>query len=295
MVLFPHDDRIIATTGEGGYVRWMDDQTIGAGSRAEGLRYVQEIAHSLARIHLTPNVAKSRVMSLAEARRYFHLDINKMLDRARKFPFDTLSKRRKLRANIRIIWNKAYRFEDHGEWEKILKQLYLLAGLAESKMFRRRALKDLLNYPQLAWRIADYMRWTGSTDQFVSFLTRVWNSAEQVYSDVNVAISEGLLQLEASGGSAALLRRIGTGLLRGTQIPRVGRWECATIAPLIIMRFGDKRSLPLLKSLTCKKADDAPAGLVRSAAAIYASYGKKEFSTIRRWSLGKGQINSQTW
>ncbi len=37
MVLFPHDDEMVKLVGEENYVRWMDDQNMGVGSRAEGL------------------------------------------------------------------------------------------------------------------------------------------------------------------------------------------------------------------------------------------------------------------
>ncbi|MGH7432811.1 MAG: RNA-directed DNA polymerase [Candidatus Methylomirabilales bacterium] len=80
--LFPHDDRIVRAIGEEAYVRWMDDQTMGVASRASGLRLLAELGDSLGRLHLTPNSLKTRLLSLSEARRHFHLDINQMIDRA---------------------------------------------------------------------------------------------------------------------------------------------------------------------------------------------------------------------
>ena len=58
----------------------MDDQNIGVDSRAQGLRVLARVGESLADLHLTPNAGKSRLLTLSEARRHFHLDLNDELD-----------------------------------------------------------------------------------------------------------------------------------------------------------------------------------------------------------------------
>ena len=60
MVLLVHDTRMVAAAGEDAYVRWMDDQTFGAMSKADGLRILSAVGRSLARLHLTPNAGKSK-------------------------------------------------------------------------------------------------------------------------------------------------------------------------------------------------------------------------------------------
>ena len=82
MTLFSHDDTMVGLVGEDNYVRWMDDQNLGVPSKAVGLRALSEVGKSLARLHLSPNSKKSRILTLSEARRHFHLDLNGMLDRA---------------------------------------------------------------------------------------------------------------------------------------------------------------------------------------------------------------------
>lgn len=86
MVLFPHDDRMVACVTEGAYVRWMDDQNFGASSYAAGLNILKQCGDSLARLHLTPNTAKSQIMTLAEASRHFHFDVNAALDAVEQMP-----------------------------------------------------------------------------------------------------------------------------------------------------------------------------------------------------------------
>lgn len=67
LVLFPHDDRMTKVVGEGAYIRWMDDQNFGVASYAEGLNVLRQCGDSLARLHLTPNAGKSRILSLEQA------------------------------------------------------------------------------------------------------------------------------------------------------------------------------------------------------------------------------------
>ena len=239
MVLFPHDDRMVVAAGENAYVRWMDDQNFGATSRADGLRILVQVGRSLARLHLTPNAAKSRLLSLKEARRHFHLDLNHMLDQAEGRKRNTNRQRRELRRELSSIWATAKRYEGQGEWEKILKRLYLLAAGAESRMLRRRAYVDLIRYPELAPRLADYMRWTGSAAEYIAFSQRAWTDAEQVYEDVNVILMEKLLLLETNARQSAEVRRIGSGLLSGKIKLRVGGEPCGSVAPLLVLRFGD--------------------------------------------------------
>ena len=79
LVLFPHDSHVVNLVGEDAYVRWMDDQVIGVSSYTHGLKTLSEVGRSLARLHLTPNTKKSRILKLSEARRHFHLDLNRLL------------------------------------------------------------------------------------------------------------------------------------------------------------------------------------------------------------------------
>jgi hypothetical protein len=281
MVLFPHDNRMVAAAGEEAYVRWMDDQNFGAASRAGGLRILTQVGKSLARLHLTPNTAKSKLLSLKEARRHFHLDLNHMLDRAQARKADTTRHRRELRRELSRIWAASKQHEGKGEWEKILR-LYLLAGRAQSRMLRGRAYVDLIRYPELAARLADYVRWTGSATEYIALSRRAWNDAEQVYEDVNVTLFERLLLLETDANQSAEIRRIGSELLSGKMKLQVGGELCAAVAPLLLLRFGDRRSRPSLRRCFDGTRDKASERTVRSAAIVYASYGIDEFREVRR-------------
>jgi len=257
IVLFSHDYRMVDQYGEDAYVRWMDDQNIGVNSRAEGLGCLDYVQRSLLNAHLTPNSKKSRVLSLAQARRHFHLDINELLDRAEKLPARTKREKRALGNTINKVWSKAKMHEGHGEWDKILKRIYRLAGKASARRFRNRALRDILASPDSTQRISDYIRCTGSGREHLVFVEKVINHREQLYASVNLALIEGLLRLEVTGEDAKRIRQFSTKLLNGdAQVKGMkGYEECASIAPLLLLRFGDRRSLPTFESCLHRKFD----------------------------------------
>lgn len=277
MVLFPHDDRMAQHVGVGAYVRWMDDQNFGVGSYAEGLNILQKCGESLARLHLTPNAAKTRILSLTEASRHFHFDMNAELDVIDKMPQGTAAERRVLRQVLGKVWRKYRKFEKSGgEWGKVLKRVYRFAGIARARFLRHRALPDILKEPTLTDRIADYMRVTGSADQYVKFVLQVWRHPEQVYPDVNQVLAEGLLKIEATAAEARTIRAIASGLLAGKyNIP--GRQRCAALAPLLILRYGDRRSLPLLKRLVNRLENVQHPAIAKAVVAVYVSFGDSEY------------------
>jgi hypothetical protein len=276
IVLFPHDDRMVQRFGEEVYVRWMDDQNFGAKSYANGLNILKQCGDSLARLHLTPNVAKSRILSLKEASRHFHFDINAELDVINKMPNKMEVDRRAIRRELRRVWGDYSRFDGKGEWGKVLKRFYQLAGVSGARFLRRRAMRDILKEPTLAGRVADYMRVTGSAGQYVDFFQRVWKHKEQVYSDVNQVLAEGLLKVEPSTDEARTIRSIASKLLtRNESVP--GWQRCGALAPLLILRFGDRRSLPLLKRLVRKPEEISHHAIGKAVVAVYASYGPTHY------------------
>jgi hypothetical protein len=283
LVLFSHDDTMVALVGEENYVRWMDDQNLGVPSRAVGLRVLSKLGSSLAKLHLSPNAKKSRILTLSEGRRHFHLDLNAMLDKAETISKNvkTREQRSRLSKQLRQIWSRARQYENVGEFEKVLRRLYRLAGFARRRFLRQRALRDVLAAPGLAERVCDYMRCSGTATEYLRWAEGLMQHEEQIYPDVNVALTDGLLRLEPNKYESGRIRSIASALLSGKLSAAVAP-ECRALAPLLVLRYSDKRSLPLLKrSFDGEKA--TPLGpLLRAAALVYSSYGDKEFSEVRR-------------
>lgn len=283
LCLFVHDDAMTDLVGEDNYVRWMDDQNFGVDSVASGLRVLSAVGKSLAGLHLSPNTKKSRILNLSDARRHFHLDLNEMLDNADLAEKNARTKTdwRAVSKQIRSIWSTGKQFEGIGEFDKILKRIYRLAGTARLRFLRRRALQDVLANPTLVDWVSDYMRCSGTTGEYLTWVDRVTSHAEQIYPDVNIALVESLLRLEANQQESARIRNLAASFLLGKN-RMVGVPDCKALAPLVLLRFGDKRSLPLLLRCFGDQTSSPAAHVLRAGAIVYASFGKAEFWTVRR-------------
>lgn len=280
MLLYTHDDRMVDHLGESAYVRWMDDQNLGVESKHAALVALRMLDDSLRKLHLVPNGGKTRILSISEARRYFHLATNGSLDEADQMPVDSDGKKRRLGKKIREAWTVALADEGIGQWDKVLKRFYRLAALARMRYWRRRARRDLMKYPGSVKNIADYMHCTGSVPEFLAFFESVHTDPEQVYEDINLRLVEALLRLEPDAKQTSSIRAIGSSLLAGETMI-VGRELCAHVAPLLILRYGDRRSLPLLRRIFTDDVDKHLPQVVRASALVYASYGLDEYRAVR--------------
>jgi hypothetical protein len=281
LLLFAHDRRIVKLVGPQAYVRWMDDQVIGVNSEAQGLRVLSAIQDSLANLYLTPNAKKSVVLSLAEAKIHFHLDTNADLDALEARVAARSAPRLTLVRELARTWRLAMRNEDKGQWEQIQKRIYKLAGLTKGRFLRRRAISDLLQNPGLAERISSYMRCSGSAAEYLRFTNSVVAHRQQIHQDVPLLLFESLLRMETRGFTARRVLQIAGRVLN--EVLSGERAELfAAPACLLILRFGGRRDLSLLRPCFRDRRKALPSGLIRAAATVYAGEGKKEFNDVRR-------------
>jgi len=182
---------------------------------------------------------------------------------------------------LRRIWARAQKHDGIGEFEKVLKRLYRLAGVARARFLRRRAIGDILTNPGLADRIADYMRVSGSAAEYLLFSDKVKGHPEQVYPDVDLALTEGLLRVEGDRFIGRLVRATATRLLSGNQSPPQA-YMSRMLSPLLLLRFGDRRSLPLLARCFDEEKSSSPMPLLRASAIVFASHGEHEFTQVRK-------------
>lgn len=282
ITLFTHDDAMVRLVGEANYVRWMDDQNFGVSSKAAGLRVLSQVGASLAKLHLCPNARKSKILTLGDARRHFHLDLNLMLDKADIASKNaaTSRKRAELASQVKKIWSHARRHDGLGEFGKVLIRLYRLAGFSGSRILRKRALRDVLDCPELIDRVCAYIRRSGTASEYLKWAESLMQHDEQVYPDINVGLVESLLRLEPSKSAAAAIRTIAVKFLtEKSKLP--GASECRALAPLLLLRFADRRSLAALKQCF-DDSEIVSAPVLRSAAVVYSSYGDSEFGAVRR-------------
>ncbi|MDE2822265.1 MAG: RNA-directed DNA polymerase [Chloroflexota bacterium] len=280
VLLFTHDQRMIAHAGEEAYVRWMDDQTIGVSSYAAGLQALAECGESLSTLNLTPNTAKSRILSSEEVARHFFFDANQELDDIQDALSSSGAAEETIRAWLREAWARhSQQDTDRGEWSKVLRRFYLLAGRCRQRFLLDRSLEDVLQRPTLADRISDYVRVVGRPGEYLEFFLSVCGDARQVYPDVTRALGEGLLRVEEEGQEAARIRKTAFAVLTGGE--DVGRLsDCGPVAPLLVLRFGDRRAMPRLRRYVRDTSVAENPELDKAVAVVYASYGPDQLRDV---------------
>lgn len=281
VLLFSHDRRMVDLVGKDAYIRWMDDQLIGASSRAEGLKIVSTVSASLANLYLTANAKKTKVLSLKEAAIHFHLDTNSLLDFQEISIKAHAKRRRSLVRELMKVWRFALEHENEGEWEKIQKRVYRLAGLTKARFLRKNSVRDIINTPTLAERVADYMRCSGTSAEYLSFIRKVLRHSEHFHQDVELLLTESLLRLEVRGARARSILRLATNVVGEVGDGR-RHIAFAGAACLLILRFGDRRSGSHLRRCFSERTNPKPPQLIRAAAITYSTYGRKEFGEVRR-------------
>jgi hypothetical protein len=104
---------------------------------------------------------------------------------------------------------------------------------------------------------------------------------EQTHEDVELVLLESLLRLEARGARARLITKLGIKALK--EITESQRsFIFAGPACLLILRFGDKRSKSNLSRCFRERTRTRPPHLIRASAISYATYGRNEFTEVKR-------------
>ncbi|MYA07538.1 MAG: RNA-directed DNA polymerase [Holophagales bacterium] len=280
VVLYPHDERMAESVGEEAYVRWMDDQTIGVDSYAAAVKALGTCGLSLSRLHLTPNAGKTKILSLRELAVHFHLEANEDLDDFQDLLDESKNDRPSLGNRLTVLWRRHRSGEENGgEWSKVLARFYLMAGVCRRDFLLDRATEDILRQPTLARRTGDYFRVLRPAGEYLEFVLSVCTDERQIHSDVSRVLVEGLLKVEPSREDALRLREFASQLLAGCY-RFIGWKECAAIAPLLILRFGDKRSRPRLKARMGQLEAYSDPAIGKAISVVYASYGEREYTEV---------------
>jgi hypothetical protein len=178
-------------------------------------------------------------------------------------------------------WRIASRNKDQGEWEKIQKRYYRLAGLTKAKFLRARAARDLLDTPTLTERIADYMRCSGSVNEYLRFVRRILAHKEQVHEDVEFILIESLLRLEVKGTQARALSKFGLEVLEDVVALRKNSFF-ASPACLLALRFGGRSIRARVLRFFRERRMAKHSQLIRASAIVYSTYGPSEFREVRK-------------
>jgi len=195
--LFEHDRSVNQTLSSSGgqrYVRWMDDQNIGAESLTDARKIINLLTRSLQRQRLTLNAGKTLFLSPPEVVIHFHLDTNSALDewneRWRRARYSPVAKARK---ELLEIWQSALLNESQGNWDKILKRFYAYVVPANAAFLDVRAYDDVVAHPAIAPRIFMSFVKRGRVKPLLDVFAQYVGDNESMFEATEAAFFDALL------------------------------------------------------------------------------------------------------
>jgi hypothetical protein len=224
--LFEHDQNVLMALGaaaEDRYVRWMDDQNIGALSLTDARRIVNHLTRSLQKQRLTLNAGKTKFLTPDMVITEFHLDANEELsawhDSWKKKGF---APKNTARSELHVIWRKAKRHAGKGHWDKLLKRFYAFAVPCGSNLFDRYALESLVEYPAIAPRIFSSLTQRGRVTTLIKVFEDYVAQGESLFEATEAQFFDSLLVGDLSRASEKKALNLVTRFLDGTLGPCSG-------------------------------------------------------------------------
>jgi len=195
--LFEHDQNVLRSLGpgaEGQYVRWMDDQNVGALSLTDARKVVNHLTRSLQKQRLTLNAGKTKFLAPAQVVIEFHLDANEALsDWYEKWKKKGFAPNATARTELRSIWRQAKQFRGVGHWDKVLKRFYAYAVSCGTNLFDREALDSLVEYPGIAPRVFSSFAMRGRVVEMVELFAEYVGQGESLFEATEAQFFEALL------------------------------------------------------------------------------------------------------
>lgn len=234
--LFEHDHRIVTKFGEDNYVRWMDDQSVGVRGDTEARLAVNLLTRSLAEQRLTLNAGKTKFLLPEEVAVEFHLRTNDLLDEFRKHRQDG---REVSETEIRQVWGSAVQGEGKGHWSKILKRFYGEFTTVSSEFLEHRALRDLIEFPDLDERIFKYFAARNRTAELVHLYRGYAEANECLFEATEFRFFEACSSIRAvDAGQRDLLVAVAADFLLASP-PRTSGRAGGKIGALLLLYWLD--------------------------------------------------------
>ena len=290
--LFEHDQRIITQVGKENYVRWMDDQNVGARGYTEARKVVRAMTSSLAEQRLTLNTGKTKFLNPGETAVHFHLDTNDLLDKLEK-EIKSKKSKRGLVKKLNYAWRHAIAHENQGNWDKVLKRFYGLAAILRSPLLNKRVYDDLVKYPTLSQRIFEYMVARKTYVTLVRMFEKYIKNGECLYKSVALAFFETFLSSDPPVKVRASLRKLSQRVLSSDWPPELGAYPKHSAA-ICLYWVGDKRSAKSFLKQVREHGRDLPEGVTRALISGAACLAPERFqdALIAAVQVGKPSVAS---
>ena len=191
--LFEHDRRVAKEVRKNNYVRWMDDMNIGVSSETEARKVVNLLTRSLCEQRLTLNAGKTRFLTEEDVIKHFHLEANERLTQWEEKWNRRNIKYREASRELIEIWNDAVVLEGEGLWEKILKRFYAQVIRTKDDFLDKRALGDLIKYPELGERIFESFAKRKKIEESLNIFKKYVNLGESLFEATEFGFFDALL------------------------------------------------------------------------------------------------------
>ena len=239
--LFEHDHRIAQEFGEENYVRWMDDQNIGARDVSQAKKIVNLLTRSLSTQRLTLNDGKTKFLTPEEVVLHFQLDANESLNQLeeRHNNFHRFSVE-DARGDFEATWAAINEGESvgKGNWNKVLKRVYGIATKLDCPLLEQRALEDLIDFPWLTQRIFTYFARRNQAELLFDLFQSYYEGGHNLFESTEACFFEAALLLEPSEDEVARYQRlaiaVAQGEFQGQSTRPLGRATATLLQPFLI-------------------------------------------------------------
>jgi len=286
--LFEHDRRIAGEFGEENYVRWMDDQNVGARSLTDARKIVNRITRSLSSQRLTLNSGKSEFLTPSAVVEHFQLDANKMLDKWSK-RYDGKLPRLGKRARVELerIWGKIANgpSAEKGHWDKILKRMYGLSAKCDSPILDGRMYEDLVEYKQLDQRIFLSLAHRNRGCALLDLFVRYCNQGESLHEATEASFFEACLLLNAEARLEKQLVEYASRFVRN-EVPRQSQGAFGKASAVLCMYWFGTNGRDLADLFEADQARLLPSVVARAWLACMAARRPRDLPEIQKKLVG---------
>jgi hypothetical protein len=284
--LFEHDRRVVAAVGESNYVRWMDDQNIGARNEAHARRIVNLLSKSLSSQRLTINAGKTQFLSPAAVANEFHLDSNDALNNwEHRWKGKFESSRKAAATDLEAIWGTAKKLEGEGAWDKILKRFYGQAVRVRATFLDGRVLNDLITYPNLAGRIFESLARQDRTSELIDLFYRYARKGECLFEGVEAAFFDCLLLSAAGVADSKAIRLLCLNFIRD-KVPRTSKRPLGRASAVLAYYWFGGGIPKLVNILSRTKGHSLPSEVGRAWLAVVSARAPQLVPDTNRALMG---------
>lgn len=286
--LFEYDKKIVNEFGENNYVRWMDDQNIGAIDLTNARKIVNEVTRSLSFLRLTLNSGKTIFLDIDDVSIHFQLELNASLNAwQEKYKGKLHHHTIEAKTELEKIWGEFREGETWqiGNWDKILKRFYGLAVQVDASFLEKRVYNDLINLPFLDERLFLYLARRNKGKLLLENFIAFCENNESLYESTEGIFFDSCLLLNASSSLEKSIKKFASDFSTNKIKNQTGKPFGKSSALLCLYWFGmsGKAIYEIFKDI---ETQYLPISVVRTLLTIIAVRNPRYLNNIRAKLIG---------